>query len=227
MSKLRLEDSDLIMNKSPRMPICIVIETSDEILSDASMIRNINKGMESLIREIQGSLSLQSLADICVISFGTEAVRSRAFGTLKPDEVIEPKPIGGTPDLSAALTMAVKELQLRLNDYEKNGVKRYTPVLFILGSDLLVDEFSPAFSQINHWSRTGKLSVIPVAIGEQQGNSLSRLTVNGEVFQMNSMNYDSIFSTLGKSIEMLSRSSANAVESLQLKSIDWNDFKRK
>lgn len=227
MAKLRLEESDLIINKSPRMPICIVIETSDAVTGDAANIRNIRRGLRTLTDDLRSSQAMRSLADICLISFGGSAKITRAFGVLNDGEELIPETISGEPDLTAALELMIREYQIRLNDYEANRIKRYTPIFVIISGDEQAEDHSPAISQLYHWSRTGKVSIIPVAVGGMVGNTLSRLTVSGDVYQMDSMNYEEIFNTLGKSIEMLSRSSANAVESLKLKSIDWNDFRRK
>lgn len=227
MAKVRLEESDLFMNKSPRMPILIAVETSDQVMEDASNIRSVRRGLKQLAENLTESLSLKSLADVCLISFGDRAHLTRKFGTLEEGSIPEPELIGGKAELKEALRFMIREYRLRLNDYETNHIKRYTPVFFLLCCDRSIEEESAEMSQLRHWSRTGTVTVLPVALGEETGNSLSALTLDGVVYQMNSLNYEKIFDTLGKSIEMMSRSSANAVESLKLKSIEWDQFKRK
>lgn len=227
MARLRLEEADLIVKKNPRMPVCILVETSDVVMEDAGRIRNVQKGIDRLSENIRESLSLKALTDVCLISFGSVPKITRKFGTLKEDERIEPEIMGGRADLEAALCLLIKEYRIRLNDYEANRVKRYTPVFFILAADQVLTEEGAGMSQVSHWSRTGKASVIPVALNSGPGNTLEALSVDGTVYEMNSMNYEKIFETLGKSIEMLSRSSSGAVENLKLKSIEWDQFKRR
>ena len=227
MSQLRLVDSDLINNKSPRIPVCIVIDTSDEVVHNAANIRIIERGLDRLLADINGSLSLRMLTDMCIICFGNQPKITRPFGVLEENEIIELEIIGGRADLPAALRLLVYEYQVRLNDYKTNNIKRYTPIFFIISAYNGNKENSAEISQIIHWSRTGKAVVIPVAIGNAEDEFLRLLSVDGEVYQINSMNYERLFETFGRSIEMLSRSSASAMENLKIKSIEWDEFLRK
>jgi len=227
MTQIRLDDSDLMTNRNPHMPICILIETSDAVMEDAGNIRNIERGLEQLVKNLSQSVALKSLADICVISFGNTAHLTRPFSNLLDGESIVPEVIGGKADIQSALMMLIRQYRIRLNDYERNHIMRYEPMFFIIGSDSAADNADAEISQICHWSRTGQVSVVPVSVGKETGTTLSRLTPEGIVYQMNSLNYEKLFGAVQKSIEAISRSSLSAVESLKMKSIEWDQFKRK
>lgn len=227
MDQIRLSDSDLMTNKNPHMPICVLIETSDEVMADAGNIRNIERGLEQLIGSISASVALKSLADICVICFGNTPRLTRQFGTLLDGEKVVPETIGGKPDLRSALALMIKQYRIRLNDYDRNHVMRYEPMFFIISSDSPAPDADAEVSQICHWSRTNQVSVIPVAVGKTHGNTLCGLTPEGIVYHMNALNYEKLFGAVQKSIEEISKSSLSAVENLKLKSIEWDQFKRK
>lgn len=227
MDQIRLDDSDLMTNKNPHLPICILIETSDAVMEDAGNIRIIGRGLDQLIGNISSSVAIKSLTDICVICFGSIPRLTRPFRTLMDGEKITPEVIGGEPDFRAALSLMIRQYRVRINDYEREHVMRYKPIFFIIGSDSPAVDANGELSQICHWSRTDQVSVIPVAVGKTNGGTLAGLTPEGMVYQMNSLNYEKLFGALQKSIEEISKSSLSAVESLKLKSIEWDQFKRK
>lgn len=227
MDQIRLDGSDLMTNKNPHLPICILIETSDAVMEDAGNIRIIGRGLDQLVGNISGSVALKSLADICVICFGSVSRLIRPFRTLMDGEKIAPEIIGGEADAKAALSLLIRQYRMRINDYDRNHVMRYKPIFFIVGSDSPAADADAEISQICHWSRTDQVSVIPVAVGNTRGGTLAGLTPEGIVYQMDSLNYEKLFGAVQKSIEEISRSSLSAVESLKLKSIEWDQFKRK
>ena len=227
MTQLKLNQSELVLNKVPRMPVCIVVDTSENVICDAVNIRNIKRGLEQLTGKIKDSLSLRTLIDLCIISYGSKVKVTKPFGSLKEDETIQIDVVGGLPDLNQALRQLIQEYTIRMNEYDANGINRYTPTFFIISSGELLDKESAEVSQICHWSSIGKVEVVPIKIGEGTEDSLSMLSLEGNVFQMNSFNYESLFDTIGKSIEMLSQSSYGAVESLKAKSVAWDEFERK
>lgn len=229
MMDFEIRSSDLIENKNPRIPVCIAVEMSDRTLSAVSAEITMRNTVEEFLNYMKNNAYLANSVDLCVICFGNETKVVSPYGLISAKDNLRLEHIGGIPDLKKLLRILIHEQRMRHNDYDNQGVSKYTPILMIISSGISSTAIEEESAQLKHWDLTGRAHVIPVMFGNKEGKEtlLADMTYDGTVYQIDELDFGRMFDQLSKDIESLSMSVLYTLDNIKSKSKNWNEFKRK
>lgn len=224
MATLLLTKTDYNTNKNPRLPLCICIDTSDNVRR--SLLPEVQNVINSLKDFILSDSEYQSKIQLCVVCYGKETKVISNFVSLNENSNFIIEEINGEPDLKNAITKCVGLLNNQLATYTEKGIRFYLPELLILSSGKTSTDIGDISERLCKAQNKKKLCVMPFVLGEGDGKEISRLTEDKQVYS-NVNDFGLFFNCLKNSIEQLSSSSAAACESLKSQACGWDHFCKK
>jgi len=157
-------DDALIHNPAPRCPCMLLLDTSSSM--DGSPISELNRGVRQFIQEVQNDEVAASSVELGVITFGAKVELQSKLTTVEDIEgVTELRAYGMTP-MGEAVNMAIKELENRKMEYQKNGVSYYQPWVVMMTDGEPNDEWYGAAQRLRSLAEQKKMVVLCVGIGE-------------------------------------------------------------
>jgi len=189
---LRIED--LINNPTPRVPICLCLDTSGSmgavegdcvetgetvyedgrtwniVTGGTSRIDELQKGVEAFYEAIREDEMAVYSAEICIVTFDNKATCLVDFANIERQEnVPELHPIGNTA-MGEGVNLALDLLERRKQEYKDKGVDYYQPWLVLMtdgepnGND---GELTRAINRTVEMVNQKKLTVFPIGIGSE------------------------------------------------------------
>ena len=224
MATLLLTKNDYNTNKNPRLPICLCIDTSDNIRR--SLLPEIQNLINSLKNFILSDSEYQSKIQLCIICYSADIKVISDFISVTNDSNFILEESKGEPNLNNAIAKCINLLNSQLLTYAEKGIRFYLPELLILSSGKTSTDITEISERLCRAQSEKKLCVMPFIVGEESGEQLSSLTDDRVVYS-NVNDFGLLFSCLKNSIEQLSSSSAAACESLKTQTSGWEDFNKK
>ncbi len=187
---------------------------------------NIVEGGVTALREMIGGVNLfydnlleddvaRYAAEVCVVTFGGSANLVIDFANLDRQEGTRQQKIsnltaqGETP-MGEAVNMALDCLEARKDEYKEAGVDYYQPWLVLMtdgepnGSEA---EFNRAVSRTNALANNRKLTIFPIAIGEEADiDCLAKFSPRRPPLRLKGMNFKEFFEWLSQSVSRTSQS---------------------
>lgn len=218
---------DLAQNPTPRVPVCLCLDTSGSMLGDP--IDELNNGIKLFFEAIKDDEVAMYSADIAIVTFGDNGVRLiRNFAGLGVDDEV---PIltasGGTP-MAEALAKSLDILEQRKNEYKNKGVDYYQPWL-ILMTDGMPDSMpaleTPA-KQVCNMVNDKKLSIFPIGIGEDAAmDVLAKFSPKRPPLRLQGLKFREFFAWLSQSVSRTSQSTPGESVKLDLEGIKgWGEL---
>lgn len=224
MEITRFDTSNLIRNKSPRIPVCIAIETSQAVWGDIMLKKELHDGIKAFIEYIR---KRESSVDLCIFCYSEKTSKVLGFTNITDIAGNETKstnpynlvPLEGKPDLNNLFGEVVKAIRLRLNDYNAVKLRSYSAQIIVIGTGKSSAPAGSELKEIRHWEELGTAKVIPVIIGDGPEEFFCNATYDKVVYHIGSghesLNMEQLFISFGESIERLSESTAEACRSLK------------
>lgn len=203
---LKLED--LVNNPTARIPVCLCLDASGSM--DGKPIRELNEGIKLFYDAIEEDEIAKYSAEISIVKFGGEATCIEQFSSVENKEDIRKlNAIGGTP-MGEAVNIALDLLEDRKKEYSNNGVDYYQPWLVLMTDGQpngLKRELERAVERVNKLVEEGKLTVFPIAIGENADiKVLERFSKERKPLKLQGLKFKEFFAWLSKSVSNTSKS---------------------
>ncbi len=222
---IRLED--LVSNPTPRVPVCLCLDTSGSMVGDP--IRELNEGVRLFYDAIRNDETALYSAEVCIVTFGGGYQCIVDFATIdRQTDLPVLKANGGTP-MGEAVNLALDLLEQRKEEYKNKGVDYYQPWLVFMtdgqpnGSE---QELERAIMRTVELINKKRLSIFPIAIGEEADMEvLRRFSPTRQPLRLQGLKFKEFFSWLSKSVSRTSQSCPGEKIQLDIDGIrDWAEL---
>ncbi|MCI7569666.1 MAG: VWA domain-containing protein [Desulfovibrio sp.] len=199
---------DLIDNPTPRVPVCLCLDTSGSMMGQP--IDELNRGIRQFFQEVAADEVARYAVDICVVTFGDQGVKLlQDFHSLDAASCPSLTANGGTP-MGEALTIALDKLAQRKQMYKDSGIDYFQPWLVIMtdgqpNGDRNVLE--AACRETSSLQAERKLSIFPIGIGHDADMAvLSRISPKRPPLRLEGLKFVEFFQWLSQSLARVSQS---------------------
>ena len=155
---------------------------------------------------------------MCIITFNDKVTVQNYFCNVDDIELPELEARGGT-DTGSALVQSIELIKQRKREYKNNNIPYYRPWLMCLTDGDANYSIDNAVELIKEEEASNSLNTYMIGIGQDiNTGTLSKLTTT-DVFRLNDLAFEDLFSWLSNSIIQVS---VNAVgETLTLPATTW------
>lgn len=231
---LRLED--LVNNPTPRVPVCLcldtsgsmgrviggeVIETGKSEFSDGKMW-NIVEGGVSAIDELKEGVNLfydairkdevaMFSAEICIITFGGNSPRLvEDFSNIERQPNLPQLIADGDTPMGEAVNLALDRLEIRKQEYKDKGVDYFQPWLVLMTDGApngSPQELERSVVRTQELVNSKKLTVFPIGIGDEADmEALGKFSPKRVPLKLKGVNFKEFFQWLSQSVSRTSQS---------------------
>lgn len=220
LKSLTIIEDDLANNPSPRIPICLVLDTSKSM--HGAPIKELNNGVSLFMSAILDDEATRFSAELSVITFGGEVHNVLEFGNIENQQFPNFKAYGGTL-MGEAIETTLNLLEERKKEYQKAGVDYFQPWMILMTDGRPGDNINNVIPRINGLIKKRKLTLFPIAIGEKADLSiLSKLSPDKNPLKLNGLKFNEFFQWLSQSVSVVSQSIPGEKIELDIKGIkEW------
>ena len=224
----------LVNNPTTRVPICLCLDTSGSmgavegdcvetgetvfvdgkewnlVTGGTCRLDELRKGIEQFYEEIRADEMAVYSAEICIVTFDDEAKCVVDFANIERQEKLPDFVAKGNTAMGEGVNLALDCLEKRKQEYKDKGVDYYQPWLVLMtdgtpnGSK---KEMERATQRISELTSTKKLTVFPIAIGDEADmNALQRLSPERVPLKLQGLKFNKFFEWLSKSVSKTSQS---------------------
>ena len=242
-----LRIQDLVNNPTPRVPICLCLDTSgsmgavegdcqltgeqvfddgktwDLVTGGTSRIDELQKGVNLFYDAIRSDEIAVYSAEICIVTFNDKATCLLDFDNIeRQTEIPRFEAIGDTA-MGEGVNKALDLLEERKQEYKNAGVDYYQPWLVLMtdgepnGS---VSEYNRAVQRTNEMINSKKLTLFPIAIGNETDlSALQKFSPNRSPLKLQGLKFQEFFAWLSKSVSKTSQSTPGETVKLDVEGI--------
>ncbi len=249
MNNSILHLDDLVNNPTPRVPVCLCLDTSGSmgrvvrgetqdtgrkifkdgkewniVTGGVSAIDDLNEGINQFFEAIKTDEVAVYSAEICIITFGGDKAQVVSdFTTVdKQTENIELYAEGDTY-MGEAVNLALDRLEKRKQEYKDKGVDYFQPWLVIMTDGTpngSASELETAISRTQKLVNERKLSVFPLGVGPEADMSvLGKFSPRRSALKIRETKYKEFFEWLSQSVVTTSMSMPGESQTLDEKGI--------
>jgi uncharacterized protein YegL len=209
MAALSINEQDLVENPTPRVPVCLCIDTSASMCGDKA--RELVIGINLFYDAIKDDDDARDAAEICIVEYSTGASLIHEFSSIERLARINQINANGQTHMGEGVNLALDTLEDRKRQYSDNGVLYYQPWLILMtdgspygGSQKELDR---AIKRVVNMTENKKLTVFPIGIGDKANmSSLASFSPNRSPLQLKGLNFKEFFEWLSKSVSRVSQS---------------------
>ena len=169
MESLRIKQERLVSNQAPRLPVCLLADSSSSMAGEK--IDQLNRGIRAFINAVQEDATACASVELSTITIGGKKPEV-LFEFTPVDELDMPVlEINGITPLAQAIKQGVELLDERKNELKTFGVPQYKPWVIIISDGLSTDdpEQDRESSQLLRQKiDNGDVLVVAVAVGENE-----------------------------------------------------------
>lgn len=204
---VRLED--LVNNPTPRVPICLCLDTSGSM--DGMPINELNEGVRLFYETIHEDEIAQYSAEVSIVTFGGQAAQCIAnFASLEIQTNAPTLSADGLTPMGEGVNLALDLLEQRKQEYKDKGVDYYQPWLVIMtdgepNGD--ATELDRAINRTVDFVNQKKLTVFPIGIGSDADMEvLAKFSPKRPPLKLQGLKFREFFAWLSKSVSKTSQS---------------------
>ena len=233
-NNLMLREQDLVNNPTPRVPICLCLDTSgsmgavegdcvetgEKVFEDGKMwtivtggtsrIDELRKGIEQFYAAIREDEIAVYSAEICIVTFDDKATCVLDFANIERQENIPKLIAKGNTAMGEGVNLALNLLEQRKKEYRDKGVDYYQPWMVLMtdgqpnGSQA---ELESAIKRTNDMVNEKKLTVFPIGIGSEADMAvLNRFSPKRPALRLQGLKFKEFFEWLSQSVSRVSQS---------------------
>ena len=242
---LRIED--LVNNPTPRVPICLCLDTSgsmDAIQGECTLtgetifkdgrtwnvatggttrIAELQKGLEAFYSAIRDDEIAVYSAEICIVTFDSKAACVMDFANIERQTELPTLTTNGDTAMGEGVNLALDLLEKRKQEYKDKGVDYYQPWLVLMTDGVpngSVSELDRAVCRTVEMVNNKKLTVFPIAIGNESDiSALARFSPRRPPLKLQGLKFQEFFAWLSKSVSKTSQSTPGETVKLDLEGI--------
>lgn len=228
---LRVED--LVNNPTPRVPICLCLDTSSSmgrvvggtstgetrfadgkiwniVTGGTCCISEMQQGIEQFCKAIREDESARYAAEISIVTFNDKAECIEDFASIDRQEKIPELIPQGNTSIGEGVNLALDLLEKRKSEYREKGVDYFQPWL-VLMTDGEPNGDQEALIRAIHRTRdavnANKLTVFPIGIGPAVDlKALNKFSPKREALKLQGLKFQDFFAWLSQSVTATSKS---------------------
>lgn len=202
-----LNEHDLVENPTTRLPVVLCLDTSSSM--SGQPITELNRGVELFFEAIKQDEIARYSVEIAIVTFDSDVECKLDFASIDRQEVPYVYASGAT-SMGEGVIRSLQMLQSRKEEYSSVGVDYYQPWLVLMSDGYPTDDVSEAIEQVERLKSERKLTLFPVAIGENADlGTLKNFSTlgNSMVLKVKSAEYfREFFEWLSQSVSIASQS---------------------
>lgn len=229
-----LRVDDLVNNPTPRVPICLCLDTSGSmgavegdyaetgetyyedgkmwnlVTGGTSRIEELRKGVEKFYTALKEDEIAVYSAEISIVTFDDDARCWMDFANIGRQEIILDFMPKGDTALGEGVNLAIDLLEIRKQEYKAKGVDYYQPWLVLMtdgepNGD--PNELKRAINRTVEMVNKQKLTVFPIGIGDECNMSiLNSFSPKRAALKLQGLKFQEFFTWLSKSVSKTSQS---------------------
>ena len=204
MDEMKLRREELIENPTPRVPVCLCLDTSSSM--GGLPINELNAGVQLFLDAIREDEVAQHAAEIAIVTFGMMASKALDFGAIHRQEV-DPFLANGSTPMGAGVNMALDLLEARKREYSQAGIDYFQPWLVLMTDGQPTDAIDLAVKRTAELTERRKLTVFPIGIGEGADmGTLALFSPKRSPLRLQGLKFREFFEWLSKSVARVSQS---------------------
>lgn len=241
--------SDLENNPTPRVPVCLCLDTSGSmgrivrgetkntgrtIFKDGqwwnvvdggiSAIDDLNEGINNFFNAIRTDEVAVYSAEICVITFGGQKAQMISqFATVDQQNSAFQLAADGDTYMGEAVNMALDALEKRKQAYKDKGIDYFQPWLVLMTDGTpngSAEELNVAISRVQKMVNERKLTVFPLGVGpEADMTTLAKFSPKRSPLKIKETKYKEFFEWLSQSVVTTSQSMPGEAQTLDIAGI--------
>ena len=198
MNLLNDIEKDLVENPTPRVPVCLVLDTSYSMAG--TPINELNRGLHNFYQFIKEDDDAKFSVESSIIAFGKTAQKFLDFENV--DKQVVPKlSVSSGTSMGKAIQLALDTLEDRTKKYRAAGVDYYLPWIIIMTDGMPTDNMDSANSRVRKMISDEKLVCIPVGIGPMASiEVLDQLSGSNKAFRLQGLKFNEFFNWLSSGI---------------------------
>lgn len=236
MNNELLNLDDLVNNPTPRVPICLCLDTSGSmgrvvrgevqntgksiyrdgqtwnvVTGGITAIDDLNEGVNQFFKDIRTDEVAVFSAEICIITFGGQGAKLVSdFATVdKQNDALQLTAEGDTY-LGEAVNMALDHLEKRKQEYKDKGVDYFQPWLVLMTDGTpngSQTELESAILRVRKMIYDRKLTIFPLGVGpEADMRILEKFSPLRTPLKVRETKYKEFFTWLSQSVVTTSQS---------------------
>lgn len=241
--------NDLENNPTPRVPVCLCLDTSGSmgrivrgktqstgrtiykdgqtwniVTGGVSAIDDLNEGINQFFEAIRTDEVAVYSAEICVITFGgKKAELISRFATVDQQDTSFSLVADGDTYMGEAVNMALDCLEKRKQAYKDKGIDYFQPWLVIMTDGTpngSKSELDTAISRVQRMVNDRKLTVFPLGVGpEADMSTLAKFSPKRSPLKIKETKYKEFFEWLSQSVVTTSQSMPGEAQTLDVAGI--------
>ena len=231
LALLRVED--LVNNPTPRVPICLCLDTSgsmgrtvggtrtgEKVFSDGhewnvvtggtSCISEMQRGIEQFYKAIREDETAMYSAEIAIVTFDDKVTCVEDFANIDRQEELPKLTAQGNTDIGEGVNLALDLLEKRKAEYKEKGVDYFQPWLVLMTDGEPNGDKEALIRAINRtrdYVNSNKLTVFPIGIGGSVDlDTLNQFSPKRQALQLQGLQFQDFFSWLSQSVVQTSKS---------------------
>jgi uncharacterized protein YegL len=209
MGMFNLQDDDLVLNPTPRLPLCFCLDIS------ASMrfcIDELNEGLRLFYDEVRADIKLQAAAEVAVVTFGRTVAQVSDFASIDGQTIAPAFSADGATPMGEAVGLALDLLERRKERYKGAGVEYWQPWLVLMTDGRPTDDIAEASRRAAALVERRKLTIFPIGIGNDAGMAaLARFSPRRPPVRVEGTRFTEMFDWLARSAEIVPHSTPGTV----------------
>lgn len=203
-SDLSVSIDELVENPTPRVPVCLCLDTSSSMAG--APIAELNEGVRMFGQAIRDDEVARYAAEIAVVTFGATVDTPLDFGPIDSQTMPTLQAWGGTP-MGAGVNRAIDILEVRKDTYRSAGLDYYQPWLVLMSDGMPTDAIGAAETRIAALVEARKVSVFAIGIGASADmGALARLSPQRPPLRLQGLSFAQFFVWLSRSVQRVSQS---------------------
>lgn len=203
MTELSFEDSDLVSNPTPRVPVCLCLDVSGSM---AGMpITELARGVELFFEAVREDEVARHSVEVALVTFGPSRL-ALDFAPITEQVVPVFAAEGDTP-MGNAVLRGLDALERRKGEYRAAGVDYFQPWLVLMTDGQPTDSIDAAVARTVGLSQARKLTVFPIGIGDGADlATLARFAPGRDPLRLSGLRFSQFFQWLSRSVARVSQS---------------------
>lgn len=200
---------DLNDNPTTRVPVVLCLDVSASMTID-NRIDQLNQGVQEFFRSISEDHIARYSAEICIVTFGSEAQKLVDFNYADRQKEAFAKmtlQAKGNTAMGSAVEMSLSLLDARKKEYQEKGIDYWQPWLVLMTDGQATDNIDTAVARCQELVGQGKLVIFPLALGK--GANLKQLELfspKRPPMRINEHKMSEFFNWLSQSVRTTSQS---------------------
>jgi uncharacterized protein YegL len=211
-------------NPEPRCACVLVLDVSGSMSGDP--IKELNHGVQTLVRELQRDSLASRRVELAVVTFGEKVELVSDFTS--PEHLELPNlEAGGFTPMGEAVVKAASLIEHRKEEYKKEGLQYFRPWMFLITDGEPTDEDTPfwdnAIRIVHEGEKNGRQVFFGVAVQEADQSKLNELCPqNRPSLKLGGLKFRDLFLWLTRSLQTVSGSHVGTKVSLP--PTGWNEL---